>query len=71
MRKILLFAVSTADAQEWCNGMGVTFESVTWVMNWELLGGQDYSDHEVYYTPMFKLTPAYAMTLPKAGPEHV
>ena len=59
MRKILVFATSAPDALGKCIELGVEFHEVVWVMNYQLLGGIDYSDHEVYYTDTFTLMPAY------------
>jgi len=59
MRKILIFAVHARDALAKCEELGVKFEDVIWVMNYQLLGGMDTSDYEVYYTDAFTLVPAY------------
>lgn len=58
-RKILIFATNARDALVKCRELGVPFEDVTWVMNFQLLGGIDYSDHEVHYTEAFTATPAF------------
>lgn len=58
-KKILIFAVSAHDALDKCIELGVEFWEVTWVMNFHLLGGHDYSDWKVYYTDQFTTTPAY------------
>jgi hypothetical protein len=60
MANVLIFAVNARDALVKCNQLGVPFEEVTWVMNYQLLGGGDYSHHQVFYTEAFKNVPAYA-----------
>lgn len=59
MRKILIFAVHARDALDKCEALGVAFEDVIWVMNYQLLGGADMTDYEVYYTDAFMAVPAY------------
>lgn len=67
MRKILIFAVHARDALAKCEELGVAFENVVWVMNYQLLGGADFSGHEVYYTNAFTLVPAYGEAFTNLG----
>ena len=67
MRKILIFATSPRDAIVKCRELGVEFESVLWVMNYQLLGGMDVSDFEVHYTNAFRLVPAFAEAFDNLG----
>ncbi len=60
MANVLIFAVNARDALVKCNQLGIAFEEVTWVMNYQLLGGGDYSHYAVHYTEPFKAVPAYA-----------
>lgn len=66
-RKVLIFATSRADAMDLCVRLGVPFDTVTWVMNYQLLGGLDYAGHEVHYTDMFTEMPAYAEAWAELG----
>lgn len=60
MAQILIFAVNARDALVKCKELGVEFEDVTWVMNYQLLGGMDFSHYAVFYTEAFTQVPAYA-----------
>lgn len=60
MNNHLVFAAAPMDALDKCLELGLKFEETTWVMNYQLLGGKDYSDYSVHYTDLFRNTPAYA-----------
>lgn len=60
MKKRLVFATSAQDAQETMAGLGLDFEQTVWVLNAQLLGEPDnYADHEVHYSELFRQMPAY------------
>lgn len=59
--KILIYAVSARDAEDMCRELGVSFDEVMWVMNYELLGGMDTEGWLVHATPMFRQMPAYEL----------
>lgn len=59
MANILIFAVNARDALVKARELGVEFEDITWVMNYQLLGGVDFSHYAVFYTDAFKQVPAY------------
>lgn len=59
MKKIIVFAVNRIDAQAKAHELGVEFEQVTWVMNWNLLGYTDLEGAKFHFTDAFKDMPAY------------
>lgn len=63
----VIFAASRADAQEFCAGLGLKFESVVWVMNDQLLGDVIESEVVPYYTEMFREAPAFAAAAARFG----
>ena len=58
--KIVIFAVNRLDAQQKAHELGVEFEDVIWVMNWNLLGWMDLEGVKFHFTDSFKDMPAYA-----------
>ena len=69
MAKTIVFATSQQDAAEHMRTNGMDFESTIWVMNAQLLGAGDYSDHAVQYTDTFRKMPAYGEAVERFGEE--
>lgn len=67
MEKVIVFATSQQDAAEYMRTNGLDFESTVWVMNAQLLGAGDYSDHAVRYTDTFRQMPAYGEAVERFG----
>lgn len=59
MLSYIIFAVNRLDAIAKCDEMGVEFESVIWVLNYQLLGDMDTSGYTAVFTDTFKQMPAY------------
>ncbi|MFK0072654.1 hypothetical protein [Arthrobacter woluwensis] len=67
MEKVIVFAASQQDAAEFMQENGLDFESTVWVMNVQLLGAGDYSDHTARFTDTFRLMPAYGEAAERFG----
>jgi hypothetical protein len=60
----IVFATNRADAEAYCrDDLGVPFEDVVFVMNFQLLGDADTSQADVHCTTAFMQVPAYAEVL--------
>lgn len=69
MNNHLVFATGRMDAMAKCQELGIEFDETVWVLNYQLLGTGDYSNHIVHYTELFKEMPAYAEALRELGDE--
>lgn len=64
MQKVIIFATSRQDALAKCQELGLQFLEVTWVMNLQLLGSMDISEHQLIATESFQEMPAFAEVAP-------
>lgn len=56
----VIFAVNQKDAAAMCGELGLKFAETTWVLNYQLLGGDfDPMSHIPHFTESFKMFPAY------------
>lgn len=69
MNNHLVFATNRIDAMAKCQELGIEFDQTVWVMNYQLLGGIDFSNHTHHYTELFKEMPAFQEAFDHFGEE--